>query len=221
MRARPHTKARTAATGRCPLLLIILLVTSFLCGRATAQMTNAIPLDSIGTAPQSGTLANGVNWSVNVGSWHPPGQGYIFTPGTSPQTWTFDQNVSLRFSVAGLNCPGECLDLPLASTVETLHPNHSWNPTLGRLCGGAGTPPTGQSFFTIAAPVSDLQLSAINQPSCGRGLRLLEVTSIPSPGGPGGSNPVRIPIMGPLGLVLMSLVLGTMVWRGHARDAHH
>ena len=84
-----------------------------------AAQTASVPLTTIPNAPQSGTLSNGVTWSVNIGlAWVVPGAGqpgaayYGFRPMDGVQTWTFSEAVDLVFVVNGLQGPDEGVVLP-------------------------------------------------------------------------------------------------------------
>ena len=155
-------------------IVLITLCLHLLPGYARAQ-TSAIPLTTLPTAPTSGTLPNGVNFSVNVGAQHPT-QGYIFYPGQGLQIWTFDQPVSLRFGLRGLNFSSECFIVPVGAVAEFIHPQHSWNPVNRGLCRTAAATETAESIFTLAGPVTQLALQAYTAASGGRGPGLIEVT---------------------------------------------
>lgn len=96
-------------------------------------------------APTSGTLSNGVEFDVTVGEAHPT-QGYVFFPAQSPQIWTFDLPVSLRFGLRGLNLSGECFRLPVGALAESINPLHNFNPSTRLLCRNAGSGPTTEVF---------------------------------------------------------------------------
>ena len=142
---------------------------------SAVPLTDPIPLTTIGTAPptRTGTLPNGVTWSVDRGTWHAGGQGYLIFGGQT-QTWTFDRTVSLRFSVRGLTGPGECMQVPQGSVLVSLAPSHSYNPTTRLVCYTANVP-TADSFFTLG-PTTSLVFVAVNAPSLGRGPGSIEVT---------------------------------------------
>jgi uncharacterized repeat protein (TIGR01451 family)/LPXTG-motif cell wall-anchored protein len=138
-------------------------------------LTDPIPLATIGTAPptRTGTLPNGVTWSVDRGTWHAGGQGYVIFGGTS-QTWTFDRPVSLVFSVRGLTGPGECMRVPPGSVLVSVAPSHSYDPATRLVCYTANVP-TADSFFALG-PTTSLLLVAVNDPTLGRGPGSILVT---------------------------------------------
>lgn len=147
-----------------------------------AQLTSSVPLGTFGPGAASGTLSNGVVWTVDKGLWYAPApnnvQGYIFYPNLAPQTpqtWTFTPAASLRFGVAGLNCGGECTVVPAGSIVESIAPSHSWDPATRRVCGTQDVA-NATSFFTLGAPQSSLVLGAQGANNCGRGVVLIEAT---------------------------------------------
>jgi CshA-type fibril repeat protein len=146
-----------------------------------APQTDSIPLSTIGTAPptRSGPLPNQVGWSVDRGTPHPT-QGYvIFAPNT--QTWTFDRPVSLRFSVRGLTgVPGECMQVPVGSVVESLAPSHTYDPATRTLCPIANVD-SADTIFTLG-PATSMTLVAVGRPEAGRGPGFIEVTyDLPEP----------------------------------------
>jgi len=160
--------------------LAVIVVGSLMSARLASAQTDSIPLATIGTAPptRTGTLPNGVTWSVDRGTWHAGGQGYIIFGGQT-QTWTFDRPVSLRFSVRGLTGPDECVQVPPGSVLVSVAPSHSYNPTTRLVCFTANVP-TADSFFTLG-PTTSLVLNAVNGPSLGRGPGSIEVTFTEEP----------------------------------------
>lgn len=143
---------------------------------SAAPQTDAIPLGEAGTAPTGGTLPNQVAWSVNVGDWHPE-QGYAAFPGDSPQVWEFDRPVSVRFGIAGLNLPGECVRVPEGTAVEVIHANHAWDADQRLVCRTGASEREDESVFTLAGPVEELVLEIVGGTgTAGRGPTFIEVT---------------------------------------------
>lgn len=153
----------------------------------------AIPLADLGPAgsygdgsPVTGTLPNGVGYSVNVGEWG-PGQGhYTFYPYDGTQTWTFTEPVYLRFGLRGLNItPTECYVLPEGAVPESINPNHTWDPDGRLLCEITGqSSATDESVFLLG-PVTELPIVPSGSNSGGRGPGLIEVglpLETPAPG---------------------------------------
>ena len=175
--ARP-TRTRSSVTRRAVSAVALLVVVLAALGAtaspaSAAPQTDAIPLSTLGVAPQSGTLANQVGWSVNIGQPHPD-QGYVFFAPLT-QVWTFDRPVSLRFGIAGLTGNGECVRVPVGSVLESLAPSHTYNPATRLVC--TATPVSAAtSIFTLAGPTTNLSLDAVNLPGFGRGPNLIEVT---------------------------------------------
>jgi uncharacterized repeat protein (TIGR01451 family)/LPXTG-motif cell wall-anchored protein len=177
--------------------LAVVVVGSLMSARDAGAQTDSIPLATIGTAPptRTGTLPNGVTWSVDRGTWNPGGQGYVIFGGAT-QTWTFDRAVSLRFSVRGLTGPGECMQVPAGSVLVSLAPSHSYNPTTRLVCFTANVP-SADSFFTLD-PTTSLVLVAVNGPTLGRGPGSIEVifTEAPALSIVKSSSTVTIPPVG-------------------------
>lgn len=144
-----------------------------------APDTDPIQLETIGasspTNPRSGTLPNGVGWTVNRGAWNASGQGYAFYPSQSPQVWTFDRPVSVTFGLAGINIAGECFVVPAGSVLESLNPDHTWDPAQRRLCASGGGVDT-VSVFSHPGPIEELSLIASGSGSGGRGPAFIDVT---------------------------------------------
>ncbi|WP_233646817.1 hypothetical protein [Streptomyces sp. BSE6.1] len=153
----------------------------------------AIPLAELGPAgsygdgsPVTGTLPNGVGYSVDVGEWG-AGQGhYTFYPYDGTQTWTFDQPVYLRFGLRGLNIsPTECYVLPEGAVPESINPNHTWDPAGRYLCEITGqSSATDESVFLLG-PVTELPIVPSGSSTGGRGPGLIQVgvpVDAPEPG---------------------------------------
>lgn len=142
-----------------------------------------LALADLADGPTSGTLPNGVGFSVSCGHWLDPQAHYTIYPlggaGTPAcdQVWTFDQPVYLRFGVRGFNVgPRECISYEAPGstfTVEFLHPNHRAGAEPDSICGigSAGD----ESIIRTDGPVTELTIRAITNPGAGRGLGLLQV----------------------------------------------
>jgi len=173
-----HMQDRSWTTNGVVVLAALLVVVVAILGLtampvSAAPQTSSIPLSTLGPAPQSGTLANQVGWSVNIGVPHPD-QGYVFfPPGT--QVWTFDRPVSLRFGIAGLTGTGECVRVPVGSVLQSLAPSHTYDPATRLVCTVTAVP-AASSIFTLAGPTTSLSLDAVGAPGFGRGPNLIEVT---------------------------------------------
>lgn len=150
----------------------------------------AIDLSVLPDGPASGTLSNGVGWTVSCGEWLAPQGHYTIYPvggGGTPacdQVWSFDQPVYARFGLRGLNVgPGECLgwasDTGAEFVVESLASTHEISSTPNTICG-LGTA-ADQSVIVSATPVSEVTLSAISNPGQGRGTGLVEVGLLNEP----------------------------------------
>ncbi|MEW2066645.1 hypothetical protein [Streptomyces sp. NPDC007346] len=143
-----------------------------------------IPLAELGPAgsygdgsPVTGTLPNGVGYSVNVGEWG-PGQGhYTFYPADGTQLWTFDQPVYVRFGLRGLNItPTECFVVPDGAIVESISPNHTWNESNRLLCEITGqSSAADESVFFFPEPVTELPIVPSGSSTGGRGPGLIQV----------------------------------------------
>lgn len=153
----------------------------------------AIPLAELGPAgsygdgsPVTGTLPNGVGYSVNVGEWG-PGQGhYTFYPYDGTQVWSFTEPVYVRFGLRGLNItPTECYVLPEGAVAEFISPNHTWDPDSRYLCEITGqSSATDESVFRLG-PVTELPIVPSGSNTGGRGPGLIEVgfpVDAPAPG---------------------------------------
>lgn len=146
--------------------------------QADTPTTSSIDFTTIATGPTSGTLANGVNWTVDNGTWNTT-QGYVIYPGGEPtQTWTFDQPVTVDFSVAGLNCGGEAMQLPADVQPVSINANHAYNPSTHIVTGHAAGA-ADASEFAIGDAVSSFSVSAVGAGGCGRGITALSVTFAP------------------------------------------
>lgn len=153
-------------------LVVSLLVVAAVAPAAAAP-TEAIPISSFtGSGAQSGTLANGVGWSVDQGT-QAGEQGYAVFPG-QVQTWTFDTTVTVRFTIAGLNCAGEGMQLPEGAVATDVHADHTWSASTTTVTGD-GAAPGAASFFSVA-DVTEVVLTPAGGPSgCGRGPTVMEV----------------------------------------------
>lgn len=145
---------------------------------AAIPVTSAIPIQSLaGTGPQDGTLANGVDWSVDIGgNSNTQGDAYTVVPSDGPQTWTFSQPVDVRFSVTGLNCTGEAMILPAGTVLESAAADHTWDAGTTTITGNPASL-VSQSFFTIAG-VTSLVLEPVGGvANCSRGPNVMELTA--------------------------------------------
>ncbi|MFI1956952.1 hypothetical protein ACH46L_03425 [Streptomyces althioticus] len=143
----------------------------------------AIPLADLGPAgsygdgsPVTGTLSNGVGYSVNVGEWGPGQQHYTFYPYDGDQVWTFDQPVYLRFGLRGLNIsPTECYVLPEGAVAESISPNHTWDEDSRLLCEITGQSSAVDESVFLLGPVTELPIVPSGSDTGGRGPGLIEV----------------------------------------------
>jgi CshA-type fibril repeat protein len=145
-----------------------------------APNTFAIPLSTIGAAPKSGTLPDGVGWSVDKGAWSTDGQGYTIYPPASPQTYSFDRSVSLEFGISGLNLAGECVTLPVGTTAEAINANHTWNATTRTVCHESGASGSDTSTFTLADTTQLQLIVAGGGNGAGRGAEFINVADPPT-----------------------------------------
>lgn len=143
----------------------------------------SIPLAELGPAgpygdgsPVTGTLPNGVGYSVNVGEWAEAQAHYTFYPGDNPQTWSFDQPVFVRFGLRGLNInPQECYQVPDGAVAESINPNHTWNEDTRLLCEIVGQSSAADESVFVIGPVTELPLTAVGSSTGGRGPGLIAV----------------------------------------------
>ncbi|PKA32836.1 hypothetical protein [Streptomyces sp. SM8] len=153
--------------------------------------TEAVPLSTLAESPPavSGTLPNGVGWSVSAGRWAEAAAGYSIAvnPGQTnpegPQAWTFDQPVHVRVGMTGLN-QEECAQLPPGLEVESLNTGHTWDPVTRRLCGLPGAPATAMTILRSTAPLTSLEWDAVydgGAAPAASGVGLLELTTVPEP----------------------------------------
>lgn len=126
-------------------------------------------------SPVSGTLDNGVDYTVNIGEWVSPQDHYTFYPSDNPQTWVFSEPVFVRVGLRGLNItPTECYVLPEGVEVESINPNHVWDPAARTLCDSGTSTAQDESYFVTTGPVSELELRASGSSTGGRGPGLIE-----------------------------------------------
>lgn len=155
-------------------------------------------LSELEDGPTSGTLPNGVTFTVSCGDWLEPQGHYTIYPvggNGSPacdQVWTFDQPVYVRFGVRGFNVsPRECIayEAPGSTfTVEFLHPNHRLGSDPDSICGLGSA--TDESIVRTDSPVTELTIRAVTNFGAGRGLGLLHVGLLADPQPePGSSTP--------------------------------
>ncbi|MFD6926525.1 hypothetical protein ACFV99_40790 [Streptomyces sp. NPDC059944] len=150
-----------------------------------------MPLSTLAESPPavSGTLPNGVGWSVSAGRWAEAAAGYSIAvnPGQTnpegPQAWTFDQPVHVRVGMTGLN-QEECAQLPPGLEVESLNTGHTWDPVTRRLCGLPGAPATAMTILRSTAPLTNFEWDAVYDGGAvpaASGVGLLELTTVPEP----------------------------------------
>ncbi|MET7809752.1 hypothetical protein ABZT26_02695 [Streptomyces sp. NPDC005395] len=153
----------------------------------TIPLAELPPAGSYGDgSPATGTLPNGVTYSVNVGEYG-EGQGhYTFYPPDGDQVWTFDQPVYVRFGLRGLNItPTECYVLPKDAVVESISPNHTWDPDGRYLCEITGQSSALDESVFLLGPVTELPIVASGSSTGGRGPGLIQVgvpVDAPEPG---------------------------------------
>lgn len=90
-------------------------------------------------------------------------------PADGSQTWTFSRPVQVTFTVAGLNCAGENMRLPVGSRPVSLGTGHSYDEATGLLSGGAMADPGTGSTFVAPGLRTELVLTPLGAPTCGRG----------------------------------------------------
>jgi hypothetical protein len=163
----PHRKrALLALSAALGMIFTLLAMTST---PATAGGYVSAPLGNPpGSGPQSGTLSNGVDWSVDVGI-NGGAHGYSLFPG-EVQTWTYSEPVLVTFTVGGLNCVGEGLELPGDAEAVTLAPNHTYDTTTSVVSAPAGAPVSDRSTFSLPTPVTSLTITAVGGAGCNRGI---------------------------------------------------
>lgn len=144
----------------------------------------AIPLAELPPAgsygdgsPVTGTLPNGVEFSVNVGEWGEGQQHYTFYPYDGDQVWTFSEPVYVRFGLRGLNIsPQECYSVPEGAVAESISPAHTWDETSRLLCEIVGeSNALDESVFYFPEPVTELPIIPVGSDTGGRGPGLIEV----------------------------------------------
>lgn len=127
-----------------------------------------------GVAPIGGTLSNGVGWTLDNGTAGSPAGALIGINET--QTVTFDRPVSVEFSVSGLNCPNEAMDIATPVTASNINSNHTWTPATQIIRGNGSADLSDLSFFTTNAPVTSITATAVSASGCFRGLATFEVS---------------------------------------------
>ena len=119
-----------------------------------------VPLSTIPIAPptQSGTLSNGVAWSVDYGEWLTGTSGgsashYTFRGGTEVQTWTFNVPVNVTFGITGLQGAFEGVLLPPGATCVPPSSRFTWDATTRVLQHvNANTPTDGSVVIPCTVP---------------------------------------------------------------------
>ena len=176
-----------------PIAPKILLVALTLFGGYVSAQTAQLPLTTIPNGPQSGTVANGVVWNVNIGTaWSVPGADqpgaayYGFRPMDGIQTWTFSEAVNLKFVVNGLQGLGEGVVLPPSTqcSVPAVNLGVIWDAGTSTLSHpGVYNGPSGG----VQIPCSLDQVTSLSLDGTGlgpadyrRGLASLEVTRLSS-----------------------------------------
>ncbi|MET9818328.1 hypothetical protein [Streptomyces sp. NPDC006355] len=153
--------------------------TVLLCDEPAGAFTADVPLATLPQGPASGTLPNGVQYTVDRGQWFNADQGYgIYAEAT--QTWTFDQPVTVEFAVGGLSAVGECVLLPAGVNLVSLGPDHTYDPATRRLCPIAGGN-TSHSTFRTSGEVQSLTWQAAGLTNMGRGLTRVSVSAALEP----------------------------------------
>ncbi len=168
-----HNRVLPALIATLGLVLSTLALTA----PATAGGPNTATLDlraESGRGPMSGTLSNGVGWTLDNGIAGSPAGALIGINET--QTVTFDRPVSVEFSVSGLNCVNEAMDIATPVTAVTIDPNHSWTPATQVIRGNGSAGLGDLSFFRADAPVTAITATAVGADGCFRGLATFEVS---------------------------------------------
>jgi hypothetical protein len=141
---------------------------------AGGQITATLDLRAeSGVAPIGGTLSNGVGWTLDKGIAGSPAGALIGVNET--QTVTFDRPVSVVFSVSGLNCVNEGMDIATPVTASNINPNHTWDPAT-QIVRSQGAALDELSFFTAKEPVTSITATAVSASGCFRGLATFEVS---------------------------------------------
>jgi hypothetical protein len=144
--------------------------------QATAGGTQTSTIDFrtlSGSGPLSGTLPNGVGWTFDNGI--AGGDAGFIIGGGETQTITFDRPVSVEFSIAGINCPGENMQIDVPVTATDINPGHSWDPAT-QILTSQGADLTALSFFATTAPVTSITAAALFDGGCVRGMATFEVS---------------------------------------------
>ena len=170
----PHRRrALLALTATLGLVLSTLALAT----PASAGGPNTASLDlrvETGRGPIGGTLSNGVGWSLDNGIAGSPAGALIGINET--QTVTFDRPVSVEFSISGLNCANEGMDIATPVTAGAIDPNHTWTPGTQIIRGNGSAGLGDLSFFTTTAPVTSITATAVGASGCFRGLATFEVS---------------------------------------------
>ena len=161
---------------------------------AAHAQTADVPLQTLPTvtppaAPVTGTLANGVDFSVNVGTaWSSrAAQGvsyYGFYPRDGVQTWTFSEPVDLEFLIGGFQGLREGVVLPAGTqcTVPTPNLGVTWDAATHTVIHDApyNNPSGGVLVRCTLANTSSLAIdgSGLGPADYGRGLNSLQVTRL-------------------------------------------
>lgn len=168
-------------------------------GAGAQAQSEAVPLASLGNAPQNGSLSTiSADWTVTGGGpWQTINVTAVPTYShydvrAALQTWTFTKPVDLSFEVAGINCPNEGVQLPVGArcVVPASASGINWNPATGVLQHtSADTPqdgPVHTSCRLHGVSVLTVNGSGMAGTGCRRGLAALsaaipEITSAPPP----------------------------------------
>ncbi len=162
--ARQERSAPRALKSRVAAAVVASLgAMAFLAAPASAA-TSTIPLSEIPAPtpgnPSSGTLPNGVTYTVDKGKYipHVNAPGWVFNRFIGSVTWTFSEPVDVRFGIRNVQVTGECVQFSegvVAESIDTTY--HSWNPEARTLCSVGGTIADAllaTSTFTVANTTS-------------------------------------------------------------------
>jgi len=156
------------------------LVGSLLTAPPAAAITSDVPLSTIAPAPptQTGTLPNGVTWSVDRGAFSPnPTTGGWALGCNQVTTWTFSQPVNVRFGLRNIQVPGEAVRLPVGVLAESINPRHDWDPGTRTISQATGASEADESIFTLANTTT-LVLTAVGGCPFGRAMSFLQVDTL-------------------------------------------
>ncbi len=179
---KQRVRSRVGAAG---FSVVAALCAMTLLAAPASAATSTVPLSEIPAPtpgnPSSGTLPNGVTYTVDRGAYvpHVNAPGWVFSRAIGSVTWTFSEPVDVRFGISGVQAGGsECALLQEGVVPESISPSHIWNPTLRTLCANpAAFNEAAVSIFTLANTTS-LVLGSYGSNPFVKVLSFLEVSTI-------------------------------------------